>query len=311
MDYFRFCRMMEHVSSTSGARYKRDVNGGKPYLSLRVIERYIRLSDENRCPKNLLSKYDTNCDGIVNAMKFKEILSRLDLLQNDHEMSRVLDDFSNRTNKSMIHYEEFCAAIEEEARKHNSRSVLTRALHEKDTEKSFHHSQFTPQTDRVFNDDEYPPIKVAESASISRFERGRRYRRYDEQSTKAGNTDSIDGNWSYKRNSVSHNSPRRPRSPPCKVGVSMWGHNTPILDKGRPLEIDRTHWCCPVCYYTENPSSIDKCELCDCPNLSKKSDHAFKEQCSNCTFLNGHFATECEMCSKPLHMNASVKSASI
>jgi len=314
IDYFRFCRMIEYASYTSGARYKRDVNGFKPYLSSKVIERYIQLKDENCCPKYLLSKFDRDGDGIVNVKRFRETLSRLDLLQNDYEMSRVLEDFANRTNKSMIHYGEFCTAIEEEAKKQDSdlisRRTLSRLLHEKDVERSLHYSQFTPQTDRIFNDNEYPPMKATESASRSLFERGRRYRRYgDEENTRIGNSTSTDAYWSHRRNGSNHCSPRRPRSPPCKVGVSMWGHNTPTPDKGRPLEVDHTHWCCSICYYTENPSSADKCELCDCPNLSKSKDYAFKEQCSNCTFLNGHFATECEMCSKPLYTNGNVRSS--
>jgi methionyl-tRNA synthetase len=29
-------------------------------------------------------------------------------------------------------------------------------------------------------------------------------------------------------------------------------------------------------------------------------DYQVKEQCRNCTFLNGQFADECEMCGEPL-----------
>jgi methionyl-tRNA synthetase len=29
-------------------------------------------------------------------------------------------------------------------------------------------------------------------------------------------------------------------------------------------------------------------------------DYQLKEQCRNCTFLNGQFARECEMCGEPL-----------
>ena len=312
IDYFRFCRMVEYASYTSEARQKRDINGGKPYLSSMVVERYIWLREENRCPKYLLSKYDLDDNGLVNVKKFKETLSRLDLLQNDYEMSRVLEDFANHADKSMIHYKEFFAAIEEEANKNHdpfSKVMTIRSLLDKDSERSSYRSQFTPKSlriDKFGSDNEYPPIRVSDSMSISRVEGDKRYRRYDdEENFNLANSSYIDKYWSQKRTTNNSGSPRRPRSPPCKVGVSMWGHNTPILQKGFPMKIDRDHWCCPICYYTENPSSIDKCELCDCPNMSKTSDHGIKEQCGNCTFLNGHFATECEMCSKPMSSNVN------
>lgn len=35
-------------------------------------------------------------------------------------------------------------------------------------------------------------------------------------------------------------------------------------------------------------------------SLTSLQDYQVKEQCRNCTFLNGQFADECEMCGEPL-----------
>lgn len=117
-------------------------------------------------------------------------------------------------------------------------------------------------------------------------------------------------------------SPASPRSPPGKVGTAMWGSNTPLGQKGVTPSVDATHWVCAVCYYTENVKSANKCAVCDSANTSNhkvhimpilkstpvlmilfhalSQDYQLKEQCKNCSFLNGHFASECEMCGTAL-----------
>lgn len=37
-------------------------------------------------------------------------------------------------------------------------------------------------------------------------------------------------------------------------------------------------------------------------------DYQVKEQCQNCTFLNGQFAEECEMCGEPLTARGTLAS---
>lgn len=91
-------------------------------------------------------------------------------------------------------------------------------------------------------------------------------------------------------------SPVPPRTSPSKVGSKMWGRSTSLEEKGRPLKIDDGLWCCAVCLYTENPAHAMKCVICDSANYSKRKDYQVKEQCRNCTFLNGGLAIECEMC---------------
>ena len=80
----------------------------------------------------------------------------------------------------------------------------------------------------------------------------------------------------------------------------MWGSHTPLAKKGKALEMGDGHWCCAVCLYVENPSSAQTCAVCDSPNYTIRKDYQVKEQCRNCTFLNGQFADECEMCGEPL-----------
>lgn len=87
-----------------------------------------------------------------------------------------------------------------------------------------------------------------------------------------------------------------PRTSPSKVGSIVWGSNTPMSQKGKVPKAGEGLWCCAVCLYVENPDSSDTCEVCDSQNYTRRKDYQVKEQCSNCTFLNGQFASECEMC---------------
>ena len=91
-----------------------------------------------------------------------------------------------------------------------------------------------------------------------------------------------------------------PRTSPSKVGSIVWGSNTPVNQKGKVPKVGEGLWCCAVCLYVENSDSSDTCEVCDSQNYTRRKDYQVKEQCSNCTFLNGQFASECEMCGEPL-----------
>eukprot|EP01038_Epipyxis_sp_PR26KG_P005601 gene5601-7730_t len=99
-----------------------------------------------------------------------------------------------------------------------------------------------------------------------------------------------------------------PRASPSKVGSKMWGNDTPLNKKGNAPWIADNKWCCAVCLYVENPNSKQRCVVCDSPNYALRKDYQIKEQCLNCTFQNGQFAEECEMCGEPL--SHSTKSTS-
>ena len=80
----------------------------------------------------------------------------------------------------------------------------------------------------------------------------------------------------------------------------MWGSQTSLEHKGETVKIDSGLWTCPVCLYVENDNRREKCLICNTPNYNNHPEFQVKEQCNNCTFLNGQYATVCEMCGMPL-----------
>mmetsp|Transcript_5990 Transcript_5990/g.13088 ORF Transcript_5990/g.13088 Transcript_5990/m.13088 type:complete len:174 (+) Transcript_5990:3-524(+) len=111
---------------------------------------------------------------------------------------------------------------------------------------------------------------------------------------------------SYSNNSDGSLTPRTsrsipaPRTSPRKVGVKMWGNDTPLAKKGKPLNVGPDRWLCGICNYCENATDAPLCAMCDSPNYNIRKDYQVREQCPNCTFVNGQFAEECEMCGEPL-----------
>jgi len=73
-----------------------------------------------------------------------------------------------------------------------------------------------------------------------------------------------------------------------------------LSKRGKVPKMENGFWCCAVCLYVENQSSSTTCAVCDTPNYNKRKDFQVKEQCYNCTFLNGQYAIECEMCGEQL-----------
>lgn len=82
-------------------------------------------------------------------------------------------------------------------------------------------------------------------------------------------------NMSTRRSVPNSPSTKRPSSPilaprtsPSRVGTKMWGHDTPMKQKGRTPRVDSEKWCCGVCLYVENPNTAKNCLVCDSPNYS-------------------------------------------
>ncbi len=105
-------------------------------------------------------------------------------------------------------------------------------------------------------------------------------------------------------------SPKPQPTSPSKVGSKMWGSHTSLDLKGVTPRVNAGLWCCAVCLYTENDVSGDKCTICDSPNYNKRADFVVKEQCKNCTFLNGQYSNECEMCGAGLSRSENAGSSS-
>lgn len=124
--------------------------------------------------------------------------------------------------------------------------------------------------------------------------------------------------YAYERDSVNRSmerdrdsrmrseSPKPPRASPSKIGSKMWGSSTSLERKGQTPQIDTGLWTCPVCLYVENDNRSEKCLICNTPNYNNRPDFQVKEQCNNCTFLNGQYATVCEMCGMSLKGGKSV-----
>jgi Ca2+-binding EF-hand superfamily protein len=107
---------------------------------------------------------------------------------------------------------------------------------------------------------------------------------------------------SFQRGS---DSPKPAATSPSKVGSKMWGSCTSLDLKGVTPKVNSGLWCCAVCLYTENETSADVCVICDSPNYTNRSEFVVKEQCKNCTFLNGQYCRDCEMCGEPLSGSGS------
>lgn len=155
----------------------------------------------------------------------------------------------------------------------------------------------------------YLPPKPSDSVSRLRFNKS-----INNYGDTYGSRDGIATFSSYGSQSPRYTSPLRnsndrlnssggisnaPRSPPSKVGSKAWGTETPLSNKGNVPKLDDC-WVCSVCYFTENPHRAKFCEICQSANYNDNKDFQIKQQCSNCTFLNGHFARECEMCGDKL-----------
>jgi len=99
-----------------------------------------------------------------------------------------------------------------------------------------------------------------------------------------------------------------PHASPSKVGSRLWGSQTPLSKKGKIENRNPEKWCCAVCLYVENPKDASVCLVCDAPNYTTRKEYQVKEQCRNCTFLNGQYADECEMCGE--HLSSASSSSS-
>jgi hypothetical protein len=221
IDYVRFCRLVENTQYRPGQKGRRDLGQMAPYLSYKVIDRYLLLKREGRHPRDMFEVYDLDRTGMIDVRRFKETIMRLELLQSEHQLGRVLEDFSNITDRSMIHYEDFCKELELESRKSADVLSSTKSLGRiaDDRESLLYGSgrdQFTPRVrssyelssekDRDFG---RPPLRVSDSASFSRGGKGR----YAE----GDSWDSLSSSVDFRRSAPAESPIRRPRSPPSKV----------------------------------------------------------------------------------------------
>jgi len=319
--------------------------GPPAYVNSRVLQRVRDLRREGRDPRDLFEAQDLDRTGMVSLQRFREVVATLQLLQSEIQLSAAVEDCMCVTNRGFVMYDDFCGILERALLEDNPRSsqharesrdrtsnvnmsatrggnILfgdedTYNIMRKGTQYNANYpieleegSDYLPQYNQSFSRNMtsnssrgLSPPKLTDSANFSS-------RKWNTIGTV---TPSRYANSSVYTESNGELSPRRsvkaPPISPSKAGSKMWGTRTPLSKKGHALKVDSNKWCCTVCLYVENPIEAENCIVCDSPNYNSNKDYQVKEQCRNCTFLNGQFAEECEMCGEPLSGSAAVSLA--
>eukprot|EP01035_Chromulina_nebulosa_P023801 gene23801-30876_t len=104
------------------------------YVTQQVLQRTEELRREGRDPRGELSTVlgvtdifeanDLDRTGMLTVNSFKEIVSKLQLLQSEEQLSRVIEDCLSFSNKTMVVYDDFCCLLELGAVKNGSNRVL-------------------------------------------------------------------------------------------------------------------------------------------------------------------------------------------
>ncbi|RYH20832.1 hypothetical protein EON65_22380 [archaeon] len=258
------------------------------YLSEKVLSRLRDLRQHGRNPRDMFEAYDLDRTGLMSAVKFQEIVQKLQLFSTEHQLIKAIEDFSTIGNRSTVNYEEFCDALERAAMTlpvvYSMNDSMQRSrvgIADGDG-----YDGFTPRQDlqetrdrfRMSNsivrnrggmsldmEEDVPlsgrdsyyqqplsPPRVTDSAAFAR------------SSQRFGNTSPTRGSGGVNLSS----SLQIPRTSPSKVGSKMWGSQTPMARKGETLHVGRSKWCCPVCLYIENAISSEFCAVCDSPNYA-------------------------------------------
>jgi len=297
------------------------------------LQRLQELKADRRTPRDIFRAYDLDNMGLVPAAKFRTVIEQLQLLQTQHQLIKAMDDFAAVGNQQMINYEEFCAALDRAANRGdfyshgyggnddrlNMSGSMTRrgiAEHDNNADDPIRLSpRYFEEDDRNNNNNNNTMMRSSRGGYD--LDRGSVFIQsvdYGQQGplSPLKLTDSLHAPLNSSHNRFQPNrysTPQRssnsmsmtaPRTSPSKVGTRMWGNHTPWQRKGRVPIVPEDKWVCAVCLYVENPNEAGNCIVCDSPNYALRKDYVIKEQCRNCTFLNGQFAEECEMCGEPL-----------
>lgn len=319
------------------------------YVTQKVLQRYRELQQEGRGLRDLCETHDLDRTGQISASKFRDLVTRCQLLQSQHQLAKAMEDFSVVGDDRYIHYENFCDLLDRSVQNYQSlplpapqgqgsrantpslrrpsSGIAEEGGYFSTEEDDYNNNHNVRQSLQRFNQahserggGRYPPAPAAyelERGSSSNYPSSHT----DYALSPPKLSDSYSGNLSARSNTSNngrYSTPTRghgsalqgatsvsgsfnaPRTSPSKVGSRMWGSSTPLNKKGKAPAVNGDRWCCPVCLYVENPADIDNCVVCDSPNYALRKDYQLKEQCRNCTFLNGEFAEECEMCGEPL-----------
>jgi Ca2+-binding EF-hand superfamily protein len=103
--YDSLCRAIDvHASATIPSNGFGTTNGvagaaAAAYLSDRTLQRVRELRTEGRYPRDMFEAYDLDHTGLITVSKFQEVVSRLSLLQTEHQLSKAIEDFSSIGNR--------------------------------------------------------------------------------------------------------------------------------------------------------------------------------------------------------------------
>lgn len=68
------------------------MSGTQTYLTSRVLQRVRELRREGRDPRDIFEAHDLDRTGLVAAARFREIVSKLQLLQTEGQLNKAVED---------------------------------------------------------------------------------------------------------------------------------------------------------------------------------------------------------------------------
>jgi Ca2+-binding EF-hand superfamily protein len=337
VDYSAFCNVCAKEANIVEGRGQEEISR-RPLDSTalqpaflcqpRVAQRVVELQRSNRNPRDIFLAIDLDRSGLLSTKRFRGVVEDLELLQTEHQIGQCVSAFAHLGERNMVCYEDFCDVLERAANSYaNTREGLIPP-----PKGRWSRDPGASADDLSLPNKDWGNSLLRDSFSserkASRFESSGRSQRYDDNEEDEGldlpslrrgdflgNTtrSRYDNEYSLSGRGVtgvstpmSLSPPRQslsrleaPRSPPRRVGVGMWGNSTPLAKKGVVPRVDN-RWCCPVCYYTENALDTDICEVCTSHNHDHDKSFQLRVKCPSCSFENGQFAYECEMCHKGL-----------
>eukprot|EP01035_Chromulina_nebulosa_P017447 gene17447-22999_t len=284
-----------------------------------IINIWKNLIASNKNPRDYFVNYDYDRSGMIDKNKFRDVIERYQLLQTEYQLNKAIDDFTSLIDRSQIIYDDFCKTMERLA--HQSEDSMDNrryangdgfdgnlslnktniSIHDniRKFRRSLPNEIDDDDDDDIWNRRDLTPPKITDSVNMIGSTSPFKSYESSYNNRSANRSNNMSQSLTYPRN-------RNRDSSPSKIGSRVWGTSTSIENKGIIPKINDNTWVCAVCYFIDNPKSSNACTVCDAPNYSVMKDYQLKEQCMVCTFPNGQFALECEMCGEPLSTNKSI-----
>ena len=225
----------------------------------------------------------------IEVRRFVEIVRRLSLLQTERQLSSAIDHFASHSDKSLVSYVDFCQACERA-------ESLSRAVD--------HEGMGGLGGSSSLRSSASVSVSASGAGGLRQsFVFGSGFDGVASRSRDWGS--GADGEYRSGgarggelsgRPPLGRSGSVRTSLSASQVGSRLWGSETPLELKGRPLELGRGGvWSCSVCMYAENPAGATTCIVCDTADYRHKAPSG--SGCRNCRFdKNERGARECAMC---------------